>query len=72
MGQLRLKYMYLTLARASIKTNHPLLPSRTHKASSHLIKQKMASRTLYIIYNADASILGKLNYGYRKLTAPKD
>jgi hypothetical protein len=32
----------------------------------------MASRTLYIIYNADASLLGKINYGYRKLTAPKD
>ncbi len=28
--------------------------------------------TLYILYNADASILGKLHYGYRKLTAPKD
>ena len=27
--------------------------------------------TLYILYNADASILGKLHYGYRKLTAPK-
>lgn len=32
----------------------------------------MASRTLYIIYNADASLMGKLNYGYRKLTAGKD
>ena len=28
--------------------------------------------TLYIIYNANGSILGKLHYGYRKLTAPKD
>ncbi|KAI4125090.1 MAG: hypothetical protein LQ338_004460 [Usnochroma carphineum] len=28
--------------------------------------------TLYILYNADASIMGKLNYGYRKLTAAKD
>ena len=28
--------------------------------------------TLYILYNADASVMGKLNYGYRKLTAPKD
>lgn len=28
--------------------------------------------TLYILYNADASVLGKLNYSYRKLTAPKD
>ena len=27
---------------------------------------------LYILYNADASVMGKLNYGYRKLTAPKD
>ena len=32
----------------------------------------MAPRTLYIIYNADASIIGKFNYAYRKLTAPKD
>ena len=31
----------------------------------------MAS-TLYILYNADASVMGKLNYGYRKLTAAKD
>ena len=28
--------------------------------------------TLYILYNADASILGKLNYSYRKLTSSKD
>ena len=28
--------------------------------------------TLYILYNADASVMGKLNYGYRKLTASKD
>ncbi|KAL2049399.1 hypothetical protein ABVK25_010303 [Lepraria finkii] len=28
--------------------------------------------TLYILYNADASLMGKLNYGYRKCTAPKD
>ena len=28
--------------------------------------------TLYILYNADGSLLGKLHYGYRKLTAPKD
>lgn len=27
---------------------------------------------LYILYNADASVMGKLAYGYRKLTAPKD
>jgi len=25
------------------------------------------SRTLYILYNADASIMGKLRYGYRKI-----
>ncbi|KAL8918389.1 MAG: hypothetical protein Q9172_005448 [Xanthocarpia lactea] len=25
--------------------------------------------TLYILYNADASLIGKLNYGFRKLTA---
>ena len=30
------------------------------------------TKTLFILYNADASILGKLNYSYRKLTAPKD
>lgn len=27
----------------------------------------MAPRTLYVLYNADASIMGKLKYGYRKL-----
>ncbi len=27
---------------------------------------------LYIIYNADASLIGKLRYGYRKITCPKD
>ncbi|KAF2865064.1 hypothetical protein BDV95DRAFT_613022 [Massariosphaeria phaeospora] len=27
----------------------------------------MTSRTLYILYNADASIMGKLKYGYRKI-----
>ncbi len=32
----------------------------------------MASKTLYILYNADASVLGKLNYGYRKLRQSKD
>jgi hypothetical protein len=32
----------------------------------------MPPPTLYILYNADASVLGKLNYSYRKLTAPKD
>lgn len=26
--------------------------------------------TLYILYNADASLLGKLNYGYRKICTP--
>ncbi|KAJ2901740.1 hypothetical protein MKZ38_001412 [Zalerion maritima] len=28
--------------------------------------------TLYILYNADASVLGKLKYGYRKISCPKD
>ncbi|KAL8945896.1 MAG: hypothetical protein Q9222_007630 [Ikaeria aurantiellina] len=28
--------------------------------------------TLYILYNADASVLGKLNYAYRKLSSEKD
>ncbi|KAF2257886.1 hypothetical protein CC78DRAFT_572878, partial [Lojkania enalia] len=27
----------------------------------------MASGTLYILYNADASVMGKLKYGYRKI-----
>lgn len=27
--------------------------------------------TLYILYNASSTLLGKLNYTYRKLTAPK-
>lgn len=30
------------------------------------------TRTLSILYNADASILGKLGYSYFKLTSPKD
>jgi len=29
--------------------------------------KNMASRTLYVLYNADASIMGKLRYGYRKI-----
>ena len=28
----------------------------------------MSPPTLYILYNADASVMGKLAYGYRKLT----
>ncbi|KAL8848484.1 MAG: hypothetical protein Q9221_006486 [Calogaya cf. arnoldii] len=28
----------------------------------------MATTTLYILYNADASVMGKLTYGYKKLT----
>ncbi|KAF2453311.1 hypothetical protein BDY21DRAFT_374886 [Lineolata rhizophorae] len=32
----------------------------------------MASKTLYVLYNADASVLGKLSYGYRKVTQSKD
>jgi hypothetical protein len=31
-----------------------------------------AQPTLYIVYNADASIMGKLKYGYRKITCPED
>ena len=31
-------------------------------------KAAVSANTLYIIYNADASIMGKLSYGYRKLT----
>ena len=27
-----------------------------------------AAPTLYILYNADASVMGKLSYGYKKLT----
>ncbi|KAL9590293.1 MAG: hypothetical protein Q9203_000916 [Teloschistes exilis] len=29
----------------------------------------MAPPTLYILYNADASVMGKLSYSYRKLTS---
>lgn len=29
------------------------------------------SRTLYILYNADGSVLGKLRYGYKKLSSNK-
>ncbi|MDI1486558.1 MAG: hypothetical protein OHK93_005789 [Ramalina farinacea] len=32
----------------------------------------MATKTLFILYNADASIMGKLKYSYRKLTTSKD
>lgn len=32
----------------------------------------MSPPTLFILYNADASVLGKLNYGYRKLTSSKN
>ena len=28
--------------------------------------------TLYILYNAKSTLLGKLNYSYRHITAPKD
>lgn len=28
----------------------------------------MSAPTIYILYNADASIMGKLSYGYKKLT----
>ena len=32
----------------------------------------MASKILYVLYNADATVMGKLRYGYRKITCPKD
>ncbi|KAL8941106.1 MAG: hypothetical protein Q9216_002438 [Gyalolechia sp. 2 TL-2023] len=32
----------------------------------------MAAPTLYILYNADASLVGKMSYGYRKITTKKD
>lgn len=32
----------------------------------------MAPSTLYILYNADATIMGKLRYGYKKITCPPD
>ena len=32
----------------------------------------MSQRTLYILYNADGTILGKLRYGYRKLSNKSD
>lgn len=31
----------------------------------------MAKQTLYILYNADSSVLGKLHYGYRKILHSK-
>jgi hypothetical protein len=31
-----------------------------------------SSKTLYIVYNADATIMGKIRYGYRKITCPED
>ncbi len=31
-----------------------------------------ANKTLYILYNADASVMGKLKYGYKKLRAAPD
>lgn len=30
------------------------------------------SQVLYILYNADASMMGKLSYGFRKVTCSKD
>jgi hypothetical protein len=30
------------------------------------------SKTLYIIYNATGTIMGKLSYGYKKINCPKD
>jgi hypothetical protein len=30
------------------------------------------STTIYILYNANGSILGKVKYGYEKICAPKD
>ena len=32
----------------------------------------MSGQTLYVLYNADASVMGKLRYGYRKITCPKE
>jgi len=32
----------------------------------------MTNKVLYILYNADASVMGKLRYSYRKITGPKD
>lgn len=32
----------------------------------------MSQTTLYILYNADATVMGKLKYGYRKITCPTD
>ena len=29
-------------------------------------------RILYLVYNADGSVMGKIQYGYRKITCPKD
>lgn len=35
-------------------------------------KPTISPNTLYILYNANASVMGKLSYGYRKLTCAKD
>lgn len=30
------------------------------------------ARKLFILYNADGSVMGKIQYGYRKLSCPKN
>lgn len=32
----------------------------------------MTNQTIYVLYNADASVMGKLRYGYRKTACPAD
>lgn len=32
----------------------------------------MPQSFLYVLYNADGSVMGKLRYGYRKVTCPED
>lgn len=44
-------------------------PSQVEKRSTPAAVSIMsAAPTLYILYNADASVMGKLSYGYKKLT----
>ena len=45
----------------------PYKVALNHQQTEAEAKNIMAANTLYILYNADASIMGKLKYGYRKI-----
>ena len=49
-----------------------LVFGKQHSRSLITSYELIMPSTLYMLYNADASWMGKLHYGYRKLTAPKD